>query len=221
MNMDSEKNQGAIDYFHRNINDFDDIYRDDKPGLLSFLNKTIRGSVRIRFNLAFEVLGDLTGKSVLDIGCGSGRYMFEAIKRNAARVVGLDAAAGALEKAEKLAEGFGVSDKVEFHEVEFLDFKHQNKYDIIFAVGYFDYIFNPAEHLKKMLEMSSGTIYASFPKRWSIFSAIRKIRLSVINKCPVRYYSKRNIKNLMREIGCDNYKINKIFRDNILIIDQG
>ena len=218
--MDEKKNVGAIDYFHRRIDDFDDIYRDDKGGLLSFLNRTIRASVRIRFELAFEILNDLTGKSVLDIGTGSGRYMFEALRHNAERVVGLDAASGAIEKAKELAKQFGVEDKLEFHIAEYLDFNTTDKYDAIFAVGYFDYIFNPAEHLKKMMEMSSGIIYASFPKRWSVLSAIRKIRLSVINKCPVRYYSKRNIEKLMREIGCDNYKINKIFRDNILIIDN-
>ncbi len=87
MRMDQERNPGAIDYFHRRIQDFDDIYRDDKKGLLSFLNKTVRASVRIRFELAFNILGDLSGKSVLDIGCGSGRYMFKALEKNAGYAV--------------------------------------------------------------------------------------------------------------------------------------
>jgi len=217
--MKNQENPGAIDYFHRRITDFDDIYRDDKPGVLAFLNKTIRASVRIRFELAFELLGDLTGKSVFDIGCGSGRYMFEAVRHNAAKVIGLDAAQGALDKALELAKQVGIEDKLNFHCADFIDFNTDDKYDVIFAVGYFDYIFNPETHMRKMLKLSSGKIYASFPKRWSVFSAIRKIRLSLDN-CPVRYYTKRQIIKLMNDVGCENYEIKTIFRDNILIINS-
>ena len=35
--------------------------------------------------------GDLTGKTVLDIGCNAGFYSFEMRRRGAARVVGIDA----------------------------------------------------------------------------------------------------------------------------------
>jgi trans-aconitate methyltransferase len=145
--------------------------------------------------------------------------MFEAVRNNAAKVLGLDAAQGALDKALELAKQVGIEDKLEFHCSDFLEFESSEKYDVIFAVGYFDYIFNPETHMKKMYELSSGKIYASFPKRWSIFSAIRKIRL-ILNNCPVRYYSKRQIKKLMKDIGCESYEIKRIFRDNILIIDK-
>lgn len=214
--MIDKRNPGAIDYFHRRIQDFDDIYR-DKPGIISFLNKTIRASVRIRFELAFEILGDLSGKTVLDIGCGSGRYMFEAVKRGASRVTGLDAASGALDLAAKIAKELNVSDRVEFVNTDFLDYGARGKFDVILAVGYFDYIFDPVPHLAGMLELSDGIIYASFPKRWSILSAIRKVRLG-LNRCPVRFYTRRNIVNLMKKVGNPNFEIKTIFRDNILII---
>lgn len=215
--MKNRRNPKAIDYFHRKIQDFDDIYRDDKPGLISFLNRTIRASVRLRFDLAFKMIGDISGKSVLDIGCGSGRYMFESIRRGAAKAVGLDAAAGALAMAGKMASDFGVADHVEFIETDFMDFDTDKKFDIVFAVGYFDYIFDPVTHLKKMSGLSNGILYASFPKLWSPLSAIRKIRLA-LNRCPVRYYSKGRIRKIMREADITNYEIRTIFRDNILII---
>jgi len=215
--MADRRNPGAIDYFHRRIQDFDDIYRDDKKGLLSFLNKTIRASVRIRFDLAFEILGDLTGKSVLDIGCGSGRYMFRAAQNNAGSIVGIDAARGALEEARKIAGELGIEKKMEFIEGDFLDCAPDRKFDVIFAVGYFDYIFNPMDHLKRMLELSDGIIYASFPKVWSLFTITRKIRLA-LNNCPVRFYTKSAIKNMVRESGATDYELKKIFRDYVLII---
>lgn len=216
--MSKERNPGAIDYFHRRIQDFDDIYL-DKPGIGTFLNKTIRASVRIRFDLAFEILGDLNGKTVLDIGCGSGRYMFESVKKGASSATGLDAAAGALDFARKLAVDYGISDRLEFLNTDFLDYYPKQKFDIIFAVGYFDYVFNPLSHLRKMIEISNGVVYASFPKLWSIWSAVRKVRLA-LNGCPVRYYTRGNIEKLMRETGHHNYEIKRIFRDNILIVKK-
>jgi len=219
VSMENKRNPKAIDYFDRRMQDFDDIYRDDKPGLISFLNRTIRASVRLRFDLAFKILGDLNGKSVMDVGCGSGRYMFESIRRGAAKAVGLDAAAGALAIAGKMASDFGVEDQVEFIETDFMDFDTDKKFDVIFAVGYFDYIFDPVTHLKKMLGLSNGILYASFPKLWSPLSAIRKIRLT-LNRCPVRYYTKGRIKKITREANTADYEIRTIFRDNILIIGK-
>jgi SAM-dependent methyltransferase len=213
----SGKNPGAIDYFHRRIQDFDDIYQSDKKGLLAFLNKTIRASVTIRFNLAFDVLGDLSGKSVLDIGCGSGRYMFRAFQNNADYVVGIDAAAGAIEQARKLAADLKLEDKLQFIVSDFIDFAADRKFDVIFAVGYFDYILNPADHLKKMIDHSNGIIYASFPKLWSGFTVTRKIRL-MLNRCPVRFYTKSSIRKLLGELGVENYELRTIFRDYILIV---
>ncbi len=214
--MSDKRNPGAINYFHRRIHDFDDIYR-DKTSITSFLNKTIRASVRIRFELAFHVLGDLKGKSVLDIGCGSGRYMFESAKRGAARVVGLDAASGAIEFARNFAAELKLDERTKFIESDFLDYNPDSYFDVIFAVGYFDYLFDPVEHIRKMLDISSGVVFASFPKRWSILSAIRKIRLA-LNGCPVRYYTTKEIKRLLDEVGHKNYEIRKIFRDYILIV---
>lgn len=215
--METKKNLGAINYFHRRIDNFDEVYNGKSKGLKSFWNNTIRASVKARLNLAFEILGDFNGRSVLDIGCGSGRYMIPAAEKGASNVVGLDAAAGAIEKAKKLMAEFKVDDKAEFIEMEFLEWSDDRKFDIVFAVGYFDYIFNPIDHLKKMTELSNGVIYASFPKVWSIFTITRKIRLA-LNKCPVRHYTKSGIKKILDGAGCENYTIRSVYRDYVVII---
>jgi malonyl-CoA O-methyltransferase len=41
----------------------------------------------------------LHGQAVLDIGCGSGRYMLHALRRDAARVIGVDPSAKMLDRA--------------------------------------------------------------------------------------------------------------------------
>lgn len=211
-----ESNQRAVRYFHENIERFDDIYNENKKSVSSILNSIIRASVKARFDLAFDVLGDLTGKSVLDIGCGSGRYMFRAAENNAGNIVGIDAAKGALQQARKIAGELKIDSKLEFIEADFLDCAFNRKFDVIFAVGYFDYIFNPLDHLKKMTELSDGFIYISFPKIWSIFTLTRKIRLA-LKRCPVRFYSKSRIEKLLHDTGMVDYDLKKVYRDYIVI----
>jgi cyclopropane fatty-acyl-phospholipid synthase-like methyltransferase len=214
-----ERNPGAIDYFHRRIEDFDSIYQTDRSGIMAWLDKTLRASVRERFRLAFDLLGDLSGKSVLDVGCGSGRYMFEAVRRGAVDVVGIDAASGALEAAEKFANDLGFKDYVKFVNSDFLDFKIERKYDIVFAVGYFDYILTPRAHLEKMLECFDRFFFASFPKLWHPMTPIRKVRLA-LNRCPVRFYSRKRIEKMINAAGIGSFEIRTVSRDFVLIVKR-
>lgn len=212
-----KRNPGAIDYFHRRIDDFDSIYRTNRTGLMAWLDKTLRASVRERFNLAFNLLGDMTGKSVLDIGCGTGRYMFESVKRGAIDVVGLDAAAGAIDAARKMARELGMHEKVTFHQTDFMDFRFERKFDVVFAVGYFDYILAPLPHLKKMLEFCDNFLYASFPKLLHPMAPVRKVRLA-LNNCPVRFYPKGRVLNLAESAEASQVEIRNVSRDYILIV---
>jgi len=218
--MAKKKNKGAIEYFDQNIEKFDEIYREDQSGLSGILNDAIRASVKQRFKLTFDYLDDLSGRSVFDIGCGSGRYMFEAVRRNAKEVIGIDAAEGAIVSATNMARELGYSDKLEFHVAEFLEFECRKKFDVIFAIGYYDYILNPLDHLRKMFDTSDGTLIASFPKLWHPLTPIRKFRLTVLNNCPVRFYSLSQLKGLINKAGRANYEIRSVARDYILIVDK-
>ncbi len=73
---------------------------------------------------------NLSGKSVLDIGCNSGYYCLWAKKQGAARVVGIDTNEHRLEQARSLAE------------IERLDIEYYAKnFSEIDQLGYFDVIF--------------------------------------------------------------------------------
>jgi SAM-dependent methyltransferase len=218
------RNPRAIEYFNRHIDDFDKIYRKNRSWFGNWLDRTIRASVGLRFDLAFELLGDLKDKSILDVGCGSGRYMFEAVNRGAGKVLGIDAAGGALKAAKEIAAELGVDDRVEFLETDFMDYAPDgrkmamcHKFHIIFAVGYFDYIFDPVVHLEKMLQLSRGFVYATFPSRWHPLTPVRKTRLA-LNRCAVRFYSSRQLKKLMSDLKCNDYLLRKVARDYVVLI---
>ena len=215
--MKDKRNPGAINYFNRKIESFDNIYRSDRKGVGPLLNNTLRASVRQRFKLAFDLIGDIRGKSALDIGCGTGRYMFESIRRGARNVMGIDAAAGAIEAARKMALHLGLKDKAQFIETDFLDFNPKNLFDVVFAVGYFDYILSPKHHIQKMFEISNEFLYISFPKLWHPLTPLRKFRL-LLNRCPVRFYSQNKITELMNFAGFGDFEIRSVARDYILIV---
>jgi tRNA (mo5U34)-methyltransferase len=64
---------------------------------------------------------DLTGKTVLDIGCNAGFYSFEMKRRGAARVLGIDEDERYLEQARFVADELGMRD---------CEFRRLNTYDV-------------------------------------------------------------------------------------------
>jgi ubiquinone/menaquinone biosynthesis C-methylase UbiE len=76
----------------------------------------------------YDLLGDLTGKTVLCVGCGSGEECEALRRRGAARVVGIDISAGLIEEAKKA-----------FSDVEF---SVMDMEELKFANGSFDLIYS-------------------------------------------------------------------------------
>jgi 2-polyprenyl-3-methyl-5-hydroxy-6-metoxy-1,4-benzoquinol methylase len=78
-------------HFHSDPERFDAIYDEESKGPLSrWIDNVWRGVVRRRFDLTLDALEPLAGKSVLDVGCGSGRYCLAFADRGASRIVGVD-----------------------------------------------------------------------------------------------------------------------------------
>src|SRR5258706_10455776 len=91
-------------HFHLDAQRFDAIY-DDRKGLVArFIDNVWRGVVRKRLDLTVEKLEPLKGKSVLDVGCGSGRYCFAYARHGASRVVRVDFAEAMIDLANRYAQ---------------------------------------------------------------------------------------------------------------------
>jgi 2-polyprenyl-3-methyl-5-hydroxy-6-metoxy-1,4-benzoquinol methylase len=75
-------------------------------------------------------LGDVRGRSILDLGCGTGR-MSRWFAAQGARVVGVDFSAGAL----AIAKGESVGDNPSYRLGSIFELADENAYDIVFAWG--------------------------------------------------------------------------------------
>ncbi|GAA4011621.1 TIGR04290 family methyltransferase [Sphingomonas swuensis] len=86
---------------------------------------------------------DLSGKSVLDIGCNAGFYSFEMKRRGAARVLGIDHDERYLEQARFAAGVFGLTD-IEFRRGEVWDVGALGeRFDVVVFMGVLYHLRHP------------------------------------------------------------------------------
>ena len=99
---------------------------------------------------------DLTGKTVLDLGCSFGFFCFEALRRGARRVVGYDVDPDSVRKARLLADCMGV--EVEFHlrdiEREPLD----EKFDHVLCLNLLHHLKNPIAVLDNLIACTNENL---------------------------------------------------------------
>ena len=199
-------NAGAQKYFDHIPSQWDALYSHENK-LKYFINKCLRKSIFERYRLTFEHCGDLSGLKVLDIGCGTGRFSIESVKRGAQRVVGIDFALSMIEFSQNIAKETGVADKCEFICGDFLSYQFEESFDIVIAQGLFDYIAEPEPLFKKIAAIRPRVFVASFPKFTPIWGFQRKIRYELIRKCPIYNYTKTQLESLFRDAPFDQYKV--------------
>ena len=107
---------------------------------------------------AHAVPRDLTGKSVLDIGCNAGFYSFEMKRRGAARVVGLDADERYLAQARLAAEVLDMQD-VEFRRSDVYQVGALGeRFDVVLFMGVFYHLRHPLLALDLIREHAAADL---------------------------------------------------------------
>ena len=114
-------------------------------------------SVKFR-NFAHALPEDLSGKSVLDIGCNAGFYSFEMKRRGAARVVGIDSEELYLAQARFAAAIHGYED-IEFRNLSVYDVaKLGEKFDLVIFMGVLYHLRHPLLALDLLREHVVGDL---------------------------------------------------------------
>lgn len=207
-------------YFDREAERFDAIYEKDKPLHQQIGDALFRRVIHERYSLVVNAIG-ATGKTVLDIGCGPGRYGVELARRGAKHCMGVDVAAPMLEIARAEAEKAGVGDRCEWHVCDYMSWPSRDRFDAVVAMGYYDYLEQPEAHLAKMVEQSRDRVFVSLPKRWEVRVPLRMARFRLAHGY-VRFYSRGDALDLFRTVGPLAYlSLVDLGRDYIAIYDAG
>ncbi|MBI5251480.1 MAG: methyltransferase domain-containing protein [Desulfomonile tiedjei] len=188
-------NEGARTYFDHVPRQWDAIYSHENR-LMYALNRLLRKGIFERHELTFGKCGDIPGASVLDLGCGTGRYSVEFARRGASTVLGVDFAPSMVEFSRRIARDMGVADRCEFICGDVLTVPTDQPFDIVAALGLFDYLAEPEQLIKRISCLTSRVFVASFPSYGFLGRLQRRIRYGWIKKCSVHHYSRARLQEL-------------------------
>ncbi len=211
---------GARDFFEGYARDFDHIYDDTGKGPIArYIDTNLRKEMRLRFENTFAQLQPMQGRSLLDAGCGGGRYAIPAAKAGASRVLGIDFSDSMLDLARQKAAAEGLSSVCEFDHGDLLTYPIEPKsFDYAIAIGFFDYMQDPEAALAALARAARRRVFISLPKRWHVLTPQRWIRYTLF-KCFVRFYSRPEVERLAASVAPKKTTVLDIGREYNLVLD--
>jgi SAM-dependent methyltransferase len=182
------------EHFRRKAFSFDQLYDEEHA-----LQRLLRPGLFNRRELALAVAREYDGPSVLDVGGGSGRIGEPILEQGASRYVDVDLSDTMLDLARERLARFG--DRVELVQGDFVTSPLQGPFDVVLALGYFDYIEDADTHARRIGELCSGSVVASFPRWTWTKGPIRKLRYEMINNCPIFDYAREGLVRMFTAAG--------------------
>jgi SAM-dependent methyltransferase len=197
--------------FREKAHAFDDLYEDERP-----LVRLLRPGLFRRRQLAVDTVKDYTSPRVLDVGCGSGRIGEFVLEAGASRYLGIDFAEPMIELARSRLDRF--SERSELLLEDFLEARIEGQFDVVLALGLFDYLPEPYRYTRRMFELcaAGGCVVGSFPT-WSLVKGpIRKVRYEWVGDCPIFNYDRRGLEEMFRASGFERVEIASPSRSGFL-----
>jgi SAM-dependent methyltransferase len=179
--------------------DFDAIYTGKKSAFARYMDRVLRKDIFERYEWVMERAGEVSGQSVIDVGCGSGRFVTTLAQRGA-HVTGLDIAPNMIDLSRQLVTRDGVADRCDFIVSDVLDWKTRDMFDLVIAIGFWDYIADPTDRLRVIRSMTRGRFLSAWPRFWTWRMPIRKVRLGIAG-CPVYFFRAPQIRALLEKTG--------------------
>jgi SAM-dependent methyltransferase len=143
----------------------------------------------------FELLGDLKGKTVLEVGVGTGRLARRVLARRCARFTGIDLSPKTIARARRNLSTFA---NVELLVANIEGFTRLETYDVAYSVLTFMHIANKAQALANIVAalQPGGHVVLSIDraKDWLEFG---NRRVKLYPKAPAAYT------RWLRSLGCD------------------
>jgi ubiquinone/menaquinone biosynthesis C-methylase UbiE len=118
-----------------------------------------------------DALGDIEGKRVLEVACGTGRFT-SLLADHGADIVGLDISPAMLKQGREKARSVGVDDHLEFMRADAARIPFpDDHFDAVLAMRFFHLADRPASFLSEMARVSKSQVFFDTFKRFSFRSA--------------------------------------------------
>lgn len=198
--------------FRERAQAFDDLYEDERP-----LVRLLRPGLMRRRNLAVQTVREYAQPRVLDVGCGSGRIGEFVLEAGAGHYVGVDFSEPMIELARERLAPF--SERVQLQVEDFLTAAIEGPFDVILALGLFDYLSEPHRFARRMFSLCAarGCVVGSFPTFSLVKGPVRKVRYEWIGDCPIFNYSRRELELMFGASGFERVEIRAPGRSGFLL----
>jgi len=152
---------------------------------------TYEGKSKLAALMGDEIFNKITGKVIIDFGCGEGSDAVEMAGRGAKRVIGIDIREDVLQLARSKALSAGVQNTCLFAS------STKELADMVFSVDAFEHFADPAGILRSMntLLQPAGEVLVSFGPTWyhplggHLFSVFPWAHLIFSEKALIRWRS--------------------------------
>ncbi len=219
--MENTSTQQVRTFFNDYSQKFSLIYHEQqKNPLQRFLDRTCRKSMFLRFKRVSDMVNESQAKTILDVGCGPGWHDMLLAKSQDIHLIGVDISPPMIEIAKQQTRVNNVSEKCDFICCNIFDYETNNKLDFVFALGVVEYFEDPQAIIKKLMSFSDNMIVFSLPvkKHWLTPQRIFRYKL---RQCPLWFYTEEKLKTLLHKVGANNYSIEKLGRDYLVVIKNG
>lgn len=213
----SSSTRAVGQFFDIYAQNFDAIYghTGHRSALGRWVDRAFRQVMVRRFEETLRQTKKQAIHSVLDIGCGPGRYT-AAFALQGKEVVGIDIAEKMLKIAQTNIDAYNVTADLVLG--DYLSVHFDRVFDAACLMGFFDYVEKPVPILKKLAAEVTGEFYASFPKSGGFLAWQRHIRYR-LRRCPLWLYSKREVEAALIASGFAGcYEIRDFGRDWYVIV---
>ncbi len=186
-------------FFDTHVADYDAFY--EQPSAFGrWFNRVFRKAIQLRRDEVVTLAKEYDCKTLLDVGCGSGRNTVFWAHHGLERLHGVDISSPMIDKANDVAKQLKLEDRCTFELADFMELQPNEKYDMVVACGVFDYVVDGEALLRQMSRFANKIIYGSFPKWTLVRSPLRRLRYT-LRRCPTHFYWWRELTEIFDAVG--------------------
>jgi len=223
MNVSMDQEVQVNRFFSDFAETWDTLYGGKRNAFWRYIDNKFRRDIYERYQLTFEQLGpDLTGKKILDIGCGSGIYCVEAARRNASTVVGIDISENMVNLARAHSSALGFQGTCSFASSVFPADRHvellSQRFTHAIVMGVMDYVQDLDRFMKALRPTITEFAVLSFPGKHWFREPFRRYRYRLLGRCEIYNYTEQSILNACVGGGFRNVNILRLPHSGITYI---